>query len=87
MATQLLLEDEFDTLEVGRLSAEVGAHTEYHYLPEAAPKGNWTVACFASGGDRGLAWHVVQENGHKVVSQTITNKHVHTHPTLCAGDV
>ncbi|SVE36047.1 uncharacterized protein METZ01_LOCUS488901, partial [marine metagenome] len=26
MATQLLLEDKFDTLEVGRLSAEVGAH-------------------------------------------------------------
>lgn len=87
MATQLILEDEFDTLEVGRLSAEVGAHTEYHYLPEAAPKGNWTVACFASGGDRGLAWHVVQENGHNVVSQTIENNHVHTHPTLCAGDV
>ncbi len=81
-----LLTDEFDQLPVGTLSANVGAHTEYHFLPEAAPKGNWSVACFASGGDRGLAWHVESQDGKNIVTQTIENKHTHTHPMLNAGD-
>ncbi len=82
-----MLFDAFDTFTIGPFSADVGAHTEYHFLPEAAPKGNWTVACFASGGDRGLAWCVQEHNGQKVMAQVLNNTHAHTHPTLCAGDV
>ncbi|MCZ6680564.1 MAG: hypothetical protein O7E52_25310, partial [Candidatus Poribacteria bacterium] len=44
-------DDEFDQREAGMFSAPVGAHMEYHFLPEPAPKGNWTVACFASAAD------------------------------------
>ena len=36
---EILLEDDFSKLEVGMFSAPVGAHTEYHYLPEAARRG------------------------------------------------
>ncbi|MDA0712254.1 MAG: hypothetical protein O3B73_18810, partial [bacterium] len=81
-----LLTDAFDALPIGPLSADVGAHTEYHFLPEAAPKGNWGVACFASAGDRGLAWHVIHRDDKPVVAQTIESKHTHTHPMLNAGD-
>ena len=34
----------------------VGAHTEYHYLPEAAPKGNWAASTFRSGIGTQRAW-------------------------------
>lgn len=84
--TQLLLEDDFSGLEAGNFSAEVGAHTEYHYLPEAAPKGNWAVACFSSGGDRGRAWQVQESGAARLMAQTIENRYVHTHPTLVCGD-
>ncbi|MCZ6636427.1 MAG: hypothetical protein O7G87_23755, partial [bacterium] len=84
---QLLLEDEFDSLEPGMFSAPVGAHTEYHYLPEAAPRGNWTVACFGSGREgAGEAWHIQKENGHHAMAQTFQNKRIDTHPTVIAGE-
>jgi len=37
-AQGLLLEDGFGQLRTGSLGSVVGAHTEYHYLPEVAPK-------------------------------------------------
>ena len=37
----ILLDDDFSTYRSGLFSSTVGAHTEYHYLPEAARKGNW----------------------------------------------
>jgi hypothetical protein len=49
----ILLDDDFGNLEPGLFSAPVGAHTEYHFLPEAAPRGGWTVACFSSDGCAG----------------------------------
>ena len=46
----ILLDDDFGQLPPGMFSGgEVGAHAEYHYLPELTPKGNWAVACFANG--------------------------------------
>ena len=83
----VLLEDDFSDLEVGMFSSDVGAHTEYHYLPEAAPRGNWTVACFASGRNgAGQAWHVRQQGGRHVMAQTSDNPRIDTHPLLIAGD-
>lgn len=42
-----------------------GVHIEYHYLPAAAPKGNWAVSCFKSDGSQ-RAWRVVEfpNDGH-----------------------
>ena len=82
----VLLEDDFSDLEVGMFSVSVGAHTEYHYLPEAAPKGNWAVACFGTGRDAGRAWHVQDRDGARVMAQTIDNPWTHTHPMLATGD-
>src|SRR5712671_6658661 len=44
----VLFEDGFDKLRTGLVGSEVGAHAEYHYLPEVDPKGNWSIAAFAS---------------------------------------
>ncbi len=52
-----LLQDAFVDLPIGQFSPEVGPHTEYHFLPEAAPKGNWTVSCFISPIESQRAWH------------------------------
>ena len=83
---EILFEDDFSQFEMGAFSANVGAHTEYHFLPEAAPKGGWTVAAFLSGKEAGQAWHIQQHNGQSVMAQTHTNKAVHTHPMLSTGD-
>ena len=80
-----LLEDEFDRLRTGTFSALVGAHTEYHYLPEAAPEGNWNVASFASGQGAGTAWHVRETETGKALAQAFRNKRKDTHPTVIAG--
>ena len=82
---KILLDDDFSGLDVGMFSAAVGAHTEYHYLPEAAPRGNWAVACFGSGG-MGTAWHVQEQGGARVMAQTLENRRTHTHPMLATGD-
>ena len=36
----VLFEDGFAALRTGSLGSDVGAHAEYHYLPEVGPKGN-----------------------------------------------
>ena len=65
--------------------AQIIRHRDY-FLPEAAPRGNWTVACFSSGGS-GRAWRVEQEKGQQVMRQTFENtKHGTFHPLLVAGD-
>ena len=81
-----LLRTDFHEFETGMFSAPVGPHTEYHFLPEAAPRRGWAVACFGTGRESGTAWHVVEQDGHKAMRQTITNAKEHTHPMLTAGD-
>ena len=51
----VLLEDDFSNMPTGALSRVVGAHTEHHFLPEAAPMGHqyvslghWFAACVES---------------------------------------
>ncbi len=66
-------------------SALAGAHTEYHYLPEAAPEGNWNVASFASGQSPGTAWHVQETDDGKELVQTFESKRKDTHPMVIAG--
>ncbi len=85
--TETLLEERFADLEVGMFSEPVGPHTEYHYLREAAPKGNWAVTCFSWEMDSQRAWHVKQEDGDHVMMQTFHNQELkHTHPMIVTGD-
>jgi hypothetical protein len=84
--TEALLDEDFSNLEIGMFSAPVGPHTEYHYLPEAAPKGNWAVSCFSWEEGSQRAWHVVKEDGAHVLKQTFDNlEMIHTHPMVIAG--
>jgi len=81
-----LLEDGFDALKSGLFFDVVGAHTEYHYLPEVAPKGNWAVSSFKSVESQ-RAWRVIRDNGSNVMLQASkTRKNSHTHPMIVAGD-
>ena len=84
--TEFYLDDNFSELEVGHISSGVGAHTEYHYLPEAGPRGSWTVACFASGKESGEAWQVQRQGNEHVLVQTFQNNKTHTHPMVITGD-
>jgi rhamnogalacturonan endolyase len=83
----ILLDDDFSGLEPGMFSAPVGPHTEYHYLPEAAPKGNWAVSCFTWEHGAQRAWWVKEENGSQVLAQTFASMQMkHTHPMVVTGD-
>lgn len=83
----VLLDEDFSGLDPGMFSAPVGPHTEYHYLPEAAPKGNWAVSCFTWEPGSQEAWHVKEENDSHVMVQTFDNQEMeHTHPMIVSGD-
>jgi len=82
----VLFEDGFAELRTGSLGSDVGAHTEYHYLPELAPKGRWSVAAFISSPMSQLAWRVERYHDQPVLMQTYENKAAHTRPLVVAGD-
>ncbi len=84
--TELLFEDDFSSLKRGPLSSVVGAHTEYHYLPEAAPRGAWAVSTFGSDAASQRAWSVRDEGGRNVLVQTYRNRRAYTHPIVVTGD-
>lgn len=84
---KIIFEDDFDQLNPGLFSVTVGAHTEYHYLPEAAPKGHWAVTAFTWNTEWQRAWRVLVENGEHLMYQCFENTRIkHTHPMLAAGD-
>jgi len=82
-----LLEDDFSAYRAGLFSSVVGAHTEYHYLAEAAPKGNWAVSTFRSSVPSQRAWRIVEARGEAAMAQTYNNRYNFYHPMLVAGDV
>ena len=85
--SEILISDDFNDLKRGPLGVEVGAHTEYHYLHEAAPKGNWAVSTFSWEPEFMLAWEVRENNDNRRIVQTFTNTPGrHTHPMLVTGD-
>lgn len=86
MPDVLLLHTDFQGFEPGPFSAAVGAHTEYHYLPAAAPRHGWAVACFGTGQLAQRAWEVKPYDGRLAMCQTIVNDKPQTHPFLTAGD-
>jgi len=83
----ILFEDGFAGLRTGLFGSVVGAHTEYHYLPESAPKGNWVISAFTSRIASQRAWKVCRFNSEPVMYQAYENKRSkHTHPMIVAGD-
>lgn len=65
-----VLYDNFSKLDTGQVSVDVGAHIEYHYLEEAAPRGNWEVSVFRSIEGFRTAWRVDQEKDRKYLYQS-----------------
>ncbi len=82
----VLLEEDFASYSSGAFFSVVGAHAEYHYLPETAPKGAWAVSAYTSDPLSQLAWKVFDHEGIRVMAQTYTNKRKDTHPLLVAGN-
>ena len=82
----VLLDEEFRGYPAGLFSTEVGAHTEYHYLPEAHPKGHWEITTFRSPVDSQRAWRVVEHEGAPAMAQAYRNKYGFYHPMLVTGD-
>lgn len=82
----ILLFDDFTGYRAGLFSSPVGAHTEYHYLPEAAPKGNWAVSTFRSSVPSQRAWRIVEHGGQRAMHQTYKNSFPHYHPMIVTGD-
>jgi rhamnogalacturonan endolyase len=76
----ILFYDDFSQLKRGSLSTNLGAHTEYHYLPEAAPKGNWAVS-----NDRGW-WSMRETDKTRYIYQSKTDELNYAHPMIIAGD-
>lgn len=83
----ILLHEDFSAYPAGLFSSEVGAHTEYHYLPEAAPKGNWAVTTFRSSVPSQRAWRIVEDRGQPAMLQAYKNSFGHYHPMLVTGDI
>src|SRR5262245_21831557 len=85
-----LLEDNYRGLELGMFSGGVlGALTEYHYIPAAAPKGNWVVSDFRTDGSQ-RAWRVIaDDSGERYMHQSYSASSAerpYTHPLVIAGD-
>ncbi len=82
----VLLDEDFSALEPGMFSSGViGAHVEYHYLRDTAPKGNWVVSCFRFYPESQRAWYVIQENGEAMMRQVSRERTKHTHPMIVTG--
>src|SRR5262245_29404387 len=81
-----LLDDNFASYRPGLFFVADGARTEYHYLPEVAPQGNWVVSTFRSAADSQRAWRVMTDDGAPAMRQSSTNKEAHSHPMLLTGD-
>ncbi len=85
--TEELLFDDFSSIRRGPYSVEVGAHTEYHYLHEAAPRSQWAVSTFTWEKEFQRAWRVQQEGENRQMVQTLKNlPDKHAHPMLVAGE-
>ncbi|MEQ8879818.1 MAG: hypothetical protein RLQ12_09315 [Cyclobacteriaceae bacterium] len=80
-----VLEDDFSELPRGPMLPDLGAHTEYHYIHEAAPKGNWAVSTFYHHNGFVRAWRVREINGERHMEQSYTNRANFTHPMVISG--
>src|SRR5689334_15549297 len=85
--TQVLLSDDFSSIKRGPYSVDVGAHTEYHYIHEAAPRSQWAVSTFTWESGFKRAWQVRQEGNDREMVQTFKSQpNNHAHPMVVAGE-
>ncbi len=81
---EILFYDDYKSLHRGPLGSSFGAQTEYHYLPEAATKGNWTVSTFRYNLPQ--SWYVRETDNQKVLCQIGYNPDKHWHPMVITGN-
>ncbi|MEP6595259.1 MAG: hypothetical protein ABJA71_04895 [Ginsengibacter sp.] len=85
--TKVLLYDDFSSIRRGPYSVDVGAHTEYHYLHEAAPRSQWAVSTFTWESDFKRAWQIRQEGDDREMVQVFKNQpNSYAHPMVIAGE-
>ena len=85
--TKVVLFDDFNSIRRGPYSVDVGAHTEYHYLHEAAPRSQWAVSTFTWESGFKRAWHIRQEGDDRQMVQVFKNQpNNHAHPMVIAGE-
>ena len=81
----IVLYDDFNNLPSGPMFASTGAHTEYHYLREAAPKGNWAISTYRFRTQN--AWKIFSDKEDKVIYQQLKYEPGSDHhPMLVAGN-
>lgn len=81
-----LLIDDFDELTSGDMFNDVGAHTEYHYLKQTAPIGNWALTSFRN--ETQNSWSVQRDGDDKIIYQKkYYPPGMDYYPMLVAGDV
>ena len=84
---EVVLRDDFDKLPSGPLCKILWARAEYHYLPECAPKGPWTITAYSSSIGSQRAWKVIEHAGRNALLQEYSPRsEKHTHPMVVAGD-
>lgn len=82
-----LLFDDFSSIRRGPYSVDVGAHTEYHYIHEAAPRSRWAVSTFTWETGFKNAWCIRQEGDDREMVQTFQNQpDNHAHPLVVTGE-
>jgi rhamnogalacturonan endolyase len=81
----ILFSDDYSTIPRGPMGSDLGAHTEYHYLHQAKPKGNWAISTFRN--NLPSSWDVRIINKKKVLLQNGVNTNKHWHPMVVAGDI
>ncbi|MGE4586037.1 MAG: hypothetical protein AB7D05_01710 [Mangrovibacterium sp.] len=82
--TGYLLKEDFSGMDTGPLLTDIGAQTEYHYLPEARPRSRWAVSTFRY--NLPPSWEIrrTADNG-KMLVQTGLNHNAHWHPQVITG--
>lgn len=82
----ILLVEDFENMPRGplRSGSGSGAHTEYHYLPEAAPSGPWAISTFRYNLPE--SWYIRDTPEGRALVQDALNPDLHWHPMVVAGD-
>lgn len=82
----LVFQDGFEHMQRGPLSSYLGAQTEYQYLPEARPHGDWAVATFRYEGERANVWSLREDTlGRYIYQKHLYEPQMHWHPMMVAG--
>ena len=79
----VLVDENFSEILTGPLAYDVGAHTEYHYLPEASPRCSWVVSTFRY--NLPPSWEIRNQEGQNVLVQNSQNPNNHWHPMVITG--